>query len=277
MGQPARKDELAPIDQGQLQVSGLLMEQLGNLEADGFENVTAEDLTLPILSILQDISPQCKKTDKENYDSNVEQGQYYNPVTKAGSDTLTVIPVGFDKSYIEWAPRASGGGFIGRHDAHSSRISDSQKVGNKLLTPEGNELVETREHYLLVFPEDGAAPYVAMMPFKSTGMKASKRFINEMTTKVVAMPDGSSKRVPMFAQKYRLEKANIESNTHGSWYGLGNLTFLGYANDQEFAMAKQHNDAFATTAAKASQGLASLPSTKLDSAGSVDVVTDLMK
>jgi len=273
MGHPAKKDELAKVESGGLQVSGLLMEQLGSLQTDGFENVEATDLLLPILSILQSISPQCDKKNKEAYDPDVSEGEFYNSVSKKSSAELQVIPIGFTKSYIEWAPRSSGGGFIARHSAESSRISQGQKVGNKLLTPEGNELVETREHYLMVLPEDGSSPYVALLPMKSTAVKHSKRFINEMTTKVIQTENGPV-RAPMFAQKYTLG-TGIESNNQGSWYALSSIKFDGFVNDQEFQAAKQAADNFNATVAKADRGFENLAPASTEA--TVDVVTDLMK
>ena len=56
-----KSTELVVTEQQALTVSSALEEQLADIQADGFENVTAEDVALPILRILQSGSPQCDK------------------------------------------------------------------------------------------------------------------------------------------------------------------------------------------------------------------------
>lgn len=231
-----RKDELTVHESNAsaLQVSPLLMEQLDGLQGDGFENVTAEDMALPIINVLQSISPQCDKKNKE-YDPSVTEGEFYNSVSKSSVESLTVIPIGFTKAYVEWKPRASGGGFVARYSAGHPRISQAQAVGTKLVLENGNELVQTAEHYVMVIPEDGA-PFVALLPLKGTQIKHSKRFVNEMTTKVITRPDGSTKRAPMPSQTYKLT-TGIESNAHGSWYGLTGIDYQGFVQDANILSA----------------------------------------
>lgn len=248
-----KKEELATVENTALQVSPLLLEQLGGLTTDGFENVTAEDMALPILSILQSISPQCDKKNKE-YDPDVSEGEFYNSVTKKSTAVLDVIPIGFDKAYIEWAPRGAGGGFVARYSAGHPRISQAQSVGNKLVLDNGNELVQTAEHYVMVLPEDGSAPFVALLPLKATQMKHSKRFINEMATKVIPDGKGGVRRAPMPSQRYRLE-SGIESNNHGSWYGLVGINFEGFVQDENILKAAiSAFNAFSDTLSKAAAG-----------------------
>ncbi|HWT40369.1 MAG TPA: hypothetical protein VN081_03845 [Dongiaceae bacterium] len=263
-----KKEELATVDTAALQVSPLLMEQLGSLQTDGFDNIGAEDLALPILSILQSISPQCDRKSKE-YDPNVSEGEFYNSVTKKSTPVLDVVPVGYTKGYVEWTPRSSGGGFVARHESTSPTIRDAQQVGNKLVLPSGNELVETREHYLLVIPESGA-PYVALLPLKSTQIKHSKRFNNETTTKVLG-----DRRAPMAAQRYTLS-TEVESNSHGSWYGLCNIEFQGFLDDPAIiTQAISAANAFSATAAKAAAGYANAAPGKSDA--DIDAVAASME
>ena len=75
----------------------------------GLENITNDDITIPRLAIVQAGSPQRKKKD-EKYIEGAEEGNIFNTVTnQLYSDSITVIPCGYRKSYVEWVPRESGG------------------------------------------------------------------------------------------------------------------------------------------------------------------------
>lgn len=256
-----KKEELTKVETGSLQVSGLLLEQLDGLQTDGFENVTAEDMAIPIIRILQSNSPQCDRKSEE-FDPDLTEGFFYNSVTKKDTETLTVIPVGFSKSYIEWAPRNSGGGFVAKYSGGHPRISEATVIDQKLTLPGGNTLVETAEHMVLVVPEDGT-PYIALLPLSVTQMKHSKRFINEMATKVIPDGNGGVRRAPMFFQQYKL-KTGVESNTKGSWYGLTGIEFLGFTPDNLIKAAKEASEAFNATMAKAEASYAQAAPAKAD-------------
>ena len=82
----------------------------------GLENVTNDDITIPRLAIIQAGSPQRKKKD-EKYLEGAEEGNIFNTVTnQLYSDSITVIPCGYRKSYVEWVPREKGGGLVAVHD-----------------------------------------------------------------------------------------------------------------------------------------------------------------
>ena len=82
----------------------------------GLENITNDDITIPRLAIVQAGSPQRKKKD-EKYIEGAEEGNIFNTVTnQLYSDSITVIPCGYRKSYVEWVPREKGGGLVAVHD-----------------------------------------------------------------------------------------------------------------------------------------------------------------
>lgn len=266
------KEELATVNTSALQVSGLLAEQLADLQTDGFENVTAEDAALPIFTVLQSISPQCDKKN-EAYDPDLSEGFFFNNVSGKDQEVLDVIPIGFSKAYIEWGQRGTpNAGYKGKHAAGSPVLSSAVAVGNKLILPNGNELSETAEHMIMVIPPDGGSPYVALLPLSSTQLKHSKRFVSEMTNKTIEI-NGQLKRAPMFAQRYRL-KTGVESNTKGSWYGLTSIEYVGFTPDEYIQQAKTAAEAFNKYAAKAEASYEKANPTASDSV--VDAVTESM-
>jgi len=240
----SKKNELAP----ESTASAALLSQLEDVQTDGFENVTQEDLGLAIINLLQGTSPQCDKT-KDGYIEGCEAGEFFVTTLQESFKELTVVPVGFMSTVIEWVPRESGGGFVGRYPKGHPKAMDFTKVGYKKITPEGNELVDTAEHFVMVLPEGGGEPYLAVMPFKSTATRYSKNWINKMSAQSLVV-GGVAKRLPMFMQMYKLT-AGVDRNTKGSWYSPKNMEYLGHVPDELLAKASEAAKAFNDTSIEA--------------------------
>jgi hypothetical protein len=240
---------------GAIEVDSKLAEQLAALGGDGFEEVTADDVGLTILSILQKNSPQCDEAD-EAYLETAKPGLFLNNLTQESEEELNIVPIGFRKSYIEYIPRDAGGGFVGRWDPNSPKVMSATKVGYKLMTDEGNELVETAEHYVLVVPTDEAAvPYVALLPLKSTQLRHSRRWLANMASKTMYVPDEDTlKRLPMYMQRYTL-RSGVEKNKKGTWYGLTDIQFNGTvdADSALFGIVIEAVKAFSDTLASTTE------------------------
>ena len=76
----------------------------GNDTAKGFENMTQEDLALPFLRILGQLSPQVTEGDAK-YIANAKPGMIYNTVTSElydGKKGIKVIPCYYKKYFPEW-------------------------------------------------------------------------------------------------------------------------------------------------------------------------------
>ena len=86
-----------------------------NFEADanqGMENISHEDLALPFLKILGQLSPEVNKRDGK-YVEGAEPGMIYNSVTGElfdGEKGIEVIPCHYKLEYIEWQDRGEGSG-----------------------------------------------------------------------------------------------------------------------------------------------------------------------
>ena len=82
-------------------------------EADanrGVETLTHEDLALPFLKILGQLSPEVNKRDGK-YVTGAEPGMIYNSVTGElfdGEKGIEVIPCHYKLEYIEWQDRGEG-------------------------------------------------------------------------------------------------------------------------------------------------------------------------
>lgn len=197
----------------------------------GFEEAGASAYAIPFLQVLQSGSPQCKKSDGA-YIKGAEEGMFYNTVTQevfSGDDGLTVIPCHYTQRFIEWKTRESGGGFVGEHLPTDPMVGTTVKddKGRDIL-PNGNTLVDTRNHYVLVVGADGSLT-PALMAMSSTQSKVSRQWMSKMQGIKIKNPAGAFVTAPMSSRKYKLTTV-AKSNDKGSWF-VPNVELSGIVED----------------------------------------------
>ncbi len=145
--------EVALKKQQELAMAAAMAEDAGA----GFEEATSTSFAIPFLQILQSGSPQCKKSDGA-YIKGAEEGMFFNTVTQElydGEEGIVVVPCHFTNRLVEWKPRESGGGFVAEHQIGETPATTKDDKGRDLL-PNGNTLVDTRNHYVLIETKDGS-------------------------------------------------------------------------------------------------------------------------
>lgn len=185
---------------------------------EGFENVTARDVVIPRLTILQDMSPQLKKN-KPEYIKDAEAGQFCNTATgQILSAPLTIIPCFYAMVYLEWAPRSSGKGLVRNYGTDASILEKTERDDkNKNVLKNGNYIAETATWFVLIQDDEGDW-HQAFLPLSSTQLKNSKRWMTKLRAEKIARPDGSKFNPSIY---YRAWQASItqESNNEGDWFG----------------------------------------------------------
>ena len=230
------------------------MQQLFTENAgDGRDDFEGRDFAIPFLAPLQKLSPQVDSTDAK-YVEGAEPGMIFNTVSGAFYPALTgigvkkegpgirVVPAAYQKLFVEWVPRDSGGGFVGQHlpdsDVHKSAVADPEQP-NKLRLPNGNLLVETAYYYVIVAREEG--PEWAVIAMSSTALKVSRKWNNVIAEKTIIV-NGQRVKVPNYGQVYTLQ-TGTEKNDRGSWFGFV-VKFAGLVDSPElFSAAKGYRDA----------------------------------
>jgi len=183
----------------------------------GFEGQTAEDLTIPFLVILQGLSRQLQDN------SELRQGMIFNTVTgdfAEGKDGIAFIPVVTQHLFVEWKPRAQGGGFVGQHQATDPIVvaaKNAAKEFGKYSTPAGNDLIETFYVWGLSLGEGGDDCIEVVLAFTGTQIKKYKTWMTKARTIQIQLPDGRRIPAPLFAHRYRLKTVG-EKNAKGSWH-----------------------------------------------------------
>lgn len=209
---------------------GPLANAYGDYGSAGFEGVTAADVALPYLSVLQALSPEVSG-DKDQKVKGAEAGSLFNTVTREVYDPAGVIfvPVSVNHVFVEWRPRTSGGGFVGVHPA-ASEIVEAAKAASKdfgkYKTENGNDLAETYYVLGLIHRSTDLAEQLPMgtgepilVTFQSTKITAWKKFMYRLLTFIG--------RPPLFAHRLRITTVQ-EKNTKGTFY---NFQLTGAVND----------------------------------------------
>jgi len=96
----------------------------------GSQNITQEDLALPFLKVLGQLSPEVNKQNSK-FIKGAEPGMIVNSVTKElhdGDKGINVIPVHYERQYVEWQDRGqSGNAPVAIHSADSDIVSTTTR------------------------------------------------------------------------------------------------------------------------------------------------------
>ena len=187
-------------------------------EADaqqGAQNISQEDLALPFLKILGQLSPEVNKRDGK-YVEGAEPGKIINTVTNELYDDIDVIPCHYKRQYVEWQDRGtSTGAPVAIHDADSDIVSQTTRDKTyKDRLPNGNYLENTANHFVLLC---GKNPGTALISMKSTQLKVSRKW-NSMMMGIKMQGKNGLFTPPTYSHIYNLKTVQM-SNDKGTWFG----------------------------------------------------------
>ena len=186
----------------------------------GLEHLTKDDTSTPFLSILQALSPQLNKNDGK-YIKGAEQGNLYNSALgdiTDGDVGLIVVPCYYEKRYLEWQPRESGGGLMNSHMNRDILSECTKNDRGQMVLPNGNYIAETAQFYVMICSEDESQWSEAIIAMTSSQLSKAKKWVMQMKTRKAQTSNGDMVDAPMFMYKYRV-KTVAEQNDRGSWYG----------------------------------------------------------
>ena len=210
-------------------------------EADanqGAQNIAQEDLALPFLKILGQLSPEVNKRDGK-YVEGAEPGKIINTVTNALYDKINVVPCHYKRQYIEWQDRGtSTGAPVAIHDADSDIISQTTRGKDyKDRLPNGNYLENTANHFVILM---GASPTTALISMKATQLKVSRKW-NSMMMGIKLQGKNGLFTPPTYSHIYTLKTVQM-SNDKGTWFGW-DVSKVGPVEDKSiYDIAKSFAD-----------------------------------
>ena len=220
----------------------------GDDAAKGFENMTQEDMALPYVRILGQLSPQVTEGDAK-YIEGAKPGMVYNTVTSEvfdGKKGIKAIPCYYKKDFPEWSDRGDGPGApVAVHLPNSPVIQTGKRDGSKIRLPNGNYLEETASYYVLIQNKAGGMS-PALITMKSTQLNVSKKWNSMMKTIQIADGKGGFAIPPMHGVVYNLASV-LQKNDKGSWYGwsVTQDRIMGQEDKTLYLTAKDFNSSVA--------------------------------
>ena len=221
--------------------------------AKGLGAIGQEDLALPFLKILGQLSPEVNKRDGK-YVEGAEPGMIYNSVSGElydGVKGINVIPCFYKLEYIEWKDRGEGlGAPVAIYDSSSDIMSKTTPDANyKDRLPNGNYIEKTASHFVIV---TGDSPSTALISMKSTQLKISRKWNSMMSG--IKMKGANGMFTPAsFSHIYKLKTTQM-SNDKGTWFGW-EVSKVGPVTDKGlYDQAKGFSDSISKGAVKAKHG-----------------------
>jgi hypothetical protein len=208
----------------------------GDDAAKGFENMTQEDMALPFVRILGQLSPQVTEGDAKYIEGAkpTVTSELYD-----GKKGIKIIPCYYKKDYPEWSDRGDGPGApVAVHLPNSPVIATGKRDGSKIRLPNGNYLEETASYYVMIETKSGGYT-PALITMKSTQLNVSKKWNSMMKTIQIADGKGGFAIPPMHGVVYNLA-STLQKNDKGSWYGwvVTQDRILGQADKALYLSAK---------------------------------------
>ena len=191
-----------------------------NFEADADHalKLRQEDVALPFLKLLGQLSPEVNKRDGK-YVEGAQPGMILNTVTQElfdGEKGIEVLPVINQTQYLEWQDRGeSQGAPVKVYEAGDDLPSSTRDKFNKDRLANGNYLEKTGNMYVVVL---GKSPSTALLPMKSTQLKVYRTWNSMIDGLKMKGNTGNIYTPAPYSHIYRLKTVPM-SNDKGSWYG----------------------------------------------------------
>ena len=226
---------------------------IGEDSNSGLEGADQDSYAIPIIRVLQPMSPQVNEADGE-FIEGARAGMLFNTATSAllnpKEEDVHFLPCAFQRRYIRWAPRGSDGSSY-RGESLPEEVNAMRKAeeivesdgrlyflddeGEFVSDKKNDRCVDTRSHYGILVTEGGASP--VLFPLSSTQVKKSKRLMSLLSAARIRR-DGRLITPPTWLNKIRVGTV-AESNDEGNWFGV-KFEPNGFIEDPDlYAMGKE--------------------------------------
>ena len=234
--------------------AGALSTNLFEADANaGSQNIAQEDLALPFLKVLGQLSPEINTRDSK-YIKGTQPGMILNTVTGEyydGEKGIQVLPVFYKRQYIEWQDRGeSMGAPVAIHEVNSDLLSKvTRDKSNKDRLPNGNYLENRASHFVVLL---GKTPTTALISMKATQLKVSRKW-NSIMMGIKMQGKNGLFTPPTYSHVYKLKTVQM-SNDKGTWFGW-DVSKVGPIEDKSvYGIAKNFAERVSKGEIKAKHG-----------------------
>jgi hypothetical protein len=200
----------------------LVKYDFGDDEGVGVQGQDRDELKIPFLVLLQDLSPQVTGTKGKKVEG-ARAGLLYNTITDELFEALEFIPAHSEHVFVEW--RANRGGLVGRHEKDSEFVravmaKNERKFGKLLVDPdkqkESNELIETFYVYGVI----GSTLEYVVLSLTSTKIDPWKTWNTKAHMCMVENSAGRRVNPPRFAHRVKVSVGAREEKNGGSYFPI---------------------------------------------------------
>lgn len=211
----------------------------------GQENVSMDDVTIPRLDVLQDLSPQRKRNDPA-YIEGAEEGMLYNTVTNLlyGTDVY-FVPCFYKKEWLIWKLQDAGGGLNGVYDTEAEAKAAFKEEGlDEIFHEKGKEkvcsyeIVDTANHFGLVFSGEDDIQEICL------SMSKSKMKVNRQFNTIIKMAGGDR-----FSRVYRVSSFEDTNKANQKYYNL-KIAPMGYVSEAMYHLGEKLYEAISNSEKK---------------------------
>lgn len=216
-----KEKEIAVKNESKKQVPAFLKDKMESQR--GSEAVSSEDLTIPRLEQAQALS-KCVKKGNANYIEGIEEGDFYNNVTRENfGREVVLIPVFFKKEYLIWRDQELGGGFAGFEatEALAQLVVDAQEH------PAEWSVVDTHQQFCILVKEDGHMEQIVV------SMSKSKAKVSRKWNSLIAINQGDR-----FTRQYVYTAIN-DTNSKNQDFANAMVSNKGFVDEDQYAKAEE--------------------------------------
>lgn len=199
---------------------------LANDAGLGNENVGTDDLAIPRLDLIQQLSPQIDKSSPK-YIEGAEVGHIFNSLTGDVYDFAFVINLQFEQKWQIFKKRKFGGGFEGSFDSEAEATAHLQAQS---LPIEQYDVVDTAIHKCLMLDADGKPDQPVLIYMSGSKQKISKNWNSAIQLK--------NPQAARFASVWTLQSVG-EKNRQGQPYHNFKIDFAGWAGEELYKESKR--------------------------------------
>jgi hypothetical protein len=197
--------------------------------ATGNENITADDIQIPRIKLLQKMSPEIDEG-SPRFIPAAKPGMLLNSVTNETSEEIYCMNMFFESGVTVFKQRDLGGGFFGNFltedDAKNALTREGMDIGEY-------DIAATHTHTLLLInAETMTIEMPAVMDFASSKLKVSRSWNSDLQLKC-------GNTTPRFGAIYRMF-GKMDRNPKGQTWHNVDFTHVGWADAKMFEEASNH-------------------------------------
>lgn len=202
-----------------------LPDYIANGTGAGNENVTSQDMAIPRLDLVQQLSPQLDKNDAK-FIEGAQLGHIFNTLTGEIYTHCFVINLHYEVKWQVFKDRKFGGGFEGSFNSEAEALAH---LDSNQLPRQQYNVAETGIHKCLLLNDQGQPDQPVLIYMSGSKFKVSKEWNSAIRLK--------NPNADRFASVWTLSSVP-EKNKQGQPYQNFKIDFAGWAPKDLYEAAK---------------------------------------